>query len=149
MRRPTLRAQAFLVTAALAALLGSPRAGASPAEDYMLYCMGCHGAEARGVPGKVPPLAVSLALFMRTPEGRNYVVRVPGAANSALGDTQLAAVLNWLAERFGAPDGAIPAPFTAEEVARTRRVPLANVQATRRELVRALAAAGAAPTADY
>ena len=71
----------------------------------MLYCMGCHGAEANGVPGKVPPLAGSLALFMRTPEGRNYVLRVPGAANSALSDAQLSAVLNWIAERYGAPGG--------------------------------------------
>ncbi|GAC1693605.1 MAG: hypothetical protein PVS2B3_03090 [Steroidobacteraceae bacterium] len=150
MGRPTFGLKALLVAAALAALLASARARASPAEDYMLYCMGCHGADARGVAGKVPPLAASVALFMRSPEGRNYVLRVPGAANSALGDAQLAAVLNWLAARFGAPDAALPAPFTADEVARTRRVPLANVQATRREVVRALAASGgSAPPADY
>ena len=142
--RRALRAVALLAAGALVRA-----AHASPQQDYMLFCMGCHGAEARGVPGKVPPLAASLALFMRSAEGRNYVLRVPGAANSALGDAQLAAVLNWLAERFGAPGGTAPAPFTTEEVARTRHVPLSNVQATRREVVRALAAAGAAPAADY
>jgi mono/diheme cytochrome c family protein len=116
----------------------------------MLYCMGCHGADARGVPGNVPPLAGSLALFMRTPEGRNYVLRVPGAANSALSDEQLSAVLNWIAERYGAPDaGTSPAAFTVAEVAGIRHVPLANVQATRREVVRALAAVGSAPPTDY
>jgi mono/diheme cytochrome c family protein len=142
--------KASLVSAGLAALLAGAPAAASPAEDYMLYCMGCHGADARGVPGKVPPLAGSLALFMRTPEGRNYVLRVPGAANSALSDARLSAVLNWIAERYGAPGGAPRStPFTVAEVAGIRRVPLVNVQATRREVVRALAAAGSAPPADY
>lgn len=150
MPRPTLRFKALPVIAALAALLANAGANASPAEDYMLYCMGCHGAEARGVPGKVPPLAGSLALFMRSPAGRDYVLRVPGAANSALSDAQLCAVLNWLAERYAAPDGgAAPAAFTPSEVTRARRLPLASVQATRREVVRQLAAAGTAPPADY
>jgi len=85
---------------------------ASPAQDYTLYCMGCHGAQAQGVPGKIPPLAGSVSLFMRTPEGRDYVLRVPGAANSALPDAQLAAVLNWLAETYGAPGAPSPVPFT-------------------------------------
>lgn len=124
-------------------------ADASPGQDYMLYCMGCHGSEARGVPGKVPPLAGSLARFMRTPEGRDYVLRVPGAANSALSDAQLAAVLNWLAMRYPAAQQPEPAPFTAEEVTRARRTPLANVQERRREVIRNLAASGVAPPAEY
>src|ERR1700686_5483404 len=132
---------------AISALAGA--ASASPGQDYMLYCMGCHGAEAQGVAGKIPPLAGALARFMRTSEGRNYVLRVPGAANSALSDARLAAVLNWLAERYGAPDEPRPAPFTEEEVTLARRVPLANVQAARREVVRSLAASGVAPSADY
>ena len=123
--------------------------GASPAQDYMLYCMGCHGGQAQGVAGKVPPLAGALARFMRTSEGRNYVLRVPGAANSALSDAQLAAVLNWLAESYRLPPEALPAPFTLEEVSAVRRTPLADVQGTRREVVRALAASGAAPAAEY
>jgi hypothetical protein len=86
---------------------------------------------------------------MRTPEGRDYVLRVPGAANSALADAQLAAVLNWLAETWGAPEAPRPAPFTVDEVTRVRRTPLADVQARRREVVRSLAASGAAPPAQY
>lgn len=124
-------------------------ADASPGQDYMLYCMGCHGSEARGVPGKIPPLAGSLARFMHTPEGRDYVLRVPGAANSALSDAQLAAVLNWLAMRYPAAQQPEPAPFTAEEVAHARRTPLANVQERRREVIRNLAASGVAPPAEY
>src|SRR5258708_3181741 len=63
-------------------------AHASPAQDYMLYCMGCHGAQAEGVPGKVPPLAHALGSYMRTPAARNYALRVPGPANSVLSDPQ-------------------------------------------------------------
>src|SRR5437868_15228872 len=85
---------------AVSALAGA--ASASPGQDYMLYCMGCHGAEAQGVAGKIPPLAGSLARFMRSSQGRNYVLRVPGAANSAPSDARLAAVLNWPTERYGA-----------------------------------------------
>ena len=142
------RAAALVAGAAIAA---APVvvAGANPAQDYMLFCMGCHGAQAQGVPGKIPPLAGVVSLYMRTPEGRNYVLRVPGAANSALPDAQLAAVLNWLAEHYGTPQQPPPAPFTPEEVARTRHTPLADVKAMRREVVRQLAASGAAPPADY
>jgi cytochrome c553 len=137
------------LSTALAASLFSLALRASPAQDYMLYCMGCHGAQAQGVPGKVPPLAGAVALFMRTAEGRDYVLRVPGAANSALPDAQLAGVLNWLATSYGASAAAPPAPFTVAEVTKVRRTPLADVQARRREVVSSLAASGAAPAAEY
>jgi len=138
--------------ALLAGVIGAALAGVAaggPAQDYTLFCMGCHGAEAQGVPGKVPPLARTVSLFMRSAAGRNYVLRVPGAANSALPDAQLAAVLNWLAARYGSDAQPPATPFTTEEVARTRHLPLADVKATRREVVRELAARGAAPPADY
>ncbi len=142
--------------ARLAALIGTVAAGcgvamvhASAPQDYTLYCMGCHGAQAQGVAGKVPPLAGTLALFMRSAEGRDYVLRVPGAANSALPDAQLAAVLNWLAASYGAPGVAPPAPFTVAEVTSVRRTPLADVQGRRREVISSLAAQGTAPPAQY
>ena len=141
------RGLTLAVALATAAFTAAVRA--SPAQDYMLYCMGCHGAQAQGVPGKIPPLAGSVSLYMRTAEGRDYVLRVPGAANSALPDAQLAAVLNWLAESYGAPGAPRPAPFTVDELTRVRHAPLADVQARRREVVRSLAASGAAPPAQY
>jgi cytochrome c553 len=139
-------APALMLAAALCQL-----ASGSPAQSYMLYCQGCHGDRAQGVPGKVPPLAGSLALLMRSAEGRDYLLRVPGAANSALDDAQLTAVLNWLAESFP-PVGVTtprPEPFTVAELAKARRLPLANVKQARREVVRALAASGPAPPAEY
>jgi hypothetical protein len=122
---------------------------ASPAQDYTLYCMGCHGSQAQGVPGRIPPLAGSVSLFMRTAEGRDYLLRVPGAANSALPDAQLTAVLNWLAESYGESGAPRPTPFTVDEVTRVRRTPLADVQARRREVIRTLAASGPAPATTY
>jgi mono/diheme cytochrome c family protein len=126
-------------------------ARAAPQQDYMLYCMGCHGDQAQGVPGKVPPLAGTLALFMRSPAGRDYLLRVPGAANSALDDEQLTAVLNWLIVTYppAAAAGPAPAPFTVAEVAAARHSPLASVLERRREVVSALAASGPAPADKY
>lgn len=139
-------------SAVLCAVLmaGINSAQASPEQDYMLNCMGCHGTEAQGVPGKVPPLAGSLGLFMRTAEGRDYVLRVPGAASSALSDAELAAVLNWIAIRFdGGGASNKPTPFSGDEVSRSRHRPLASVMAARTAVVRALAAGGAAPPSKY
>src|SRR5271156_5192781 len=95
---------AALRLALMAACLFAGAAAANPAQDYMLYCMGCHGPEAEGVPGKVPPLAHALGHYMRSPAGRNYILRVPGAANSVLSDAELAAVLNWLAQTYSAQE---------------------------------------------
>ena len=135
---------------AIAATLLATAAHASPQQDYILYCMGCHGAQAEGVPGKVPPLAHALGRYMRTPEGRNYILRVPGAANSVLSDAQLAAVLNWLAQTFDGDELTTEVPlFTAAEVTSQRHSPLTSVLATRRDVVRSLAATGPAPPESY
>jgi hypothetical protein len=139
------------LTGLVCASLLTATARASPQQDYVLYCMGCHGAQAEGVPGKVPPLAHALGRFMRSPDGRNYVLRVPGAANSVLSDAQLTAVLNWLAQTFDGEElsknGA--SLFTTAEVTSARRSPLSAVLATRREIVRALELTGLAPPASY
>jgi mono/diheme cytochrome c family protein len=146
---PVPHRAAIAIACAAAVLLGQ-LAQASPAQDYMLHCMGCHGPQAQGVPGKIPPLANALSRFMRTPQGRNYVLRVPGAANSALSDRQLADVLNWLAVKFDADATASKlAPFTSEEVSRLRHTPLVSVLAARSAVVRDLAATGPAPPAQY
>jgi len=136
-----MRSVPLLSAVSVLALALADAADAGPGQDYMLYCMGCHAPDAQGLPGKIPPLAGSL--------GRDYVLRVPGAANSARSDAQLAAVLNWIAARYPDAGEPPPAPFTVEEVTRARRTPLADVKATRREVVRSLAASGAPPPAEY
>ena len=144
------RARRAAAIACVGSALVSAAAHASPAQDYTLNCMGCHGTQAQGVPGKVPPLANALSRFMRTPEGRNYVLRVPGAANSALSDTQLAAVLNWLAVTYDSPAATDQlVPFTSQEVFLLRHRPLVSVLATRSAVVRNLATTGPAPPTRY
>ena len=152
MNRPLTRfSTLFLAVAGAAATsLTATAAHASPQQDYVLYCMGCHRPQAEGVPGKVPPLAHALGRYMRSPAGRNYVLRVPGAANSVLSDAQLAAVLNWVAQTFDAEELSDSVPlFTTEEVTGLRHSPLPSVLATRREVVTALASTGLAPPASY
>ena len=149
MKRAPTRSTRLLFAAAAASIFAAV-AHASPQQDYILYCMGCHGPQAEGVPGKVPPLAHALGRYMRTPAGRNYILRVPGAANSVLTDAQLAGVLNWLAQTFDAQELSSDVPlFTAAEVTSLRHSPLPSVLATRREVVRELAATGLAPPANY
>lgn len=108
-------------------------------QHWIQNCMGCHTANGGGIAGKVPPLAHSLGYFERVPGGREYVMRVPGASNSALSDQQLADVLNWLLltkNRAALPPGF--KPYTAAEVAAHRRPAYADVAPRRAALVRAL-----------
>lgn len=142
--RPRHAALALRLPAALAAVGVAGAALASgPQQDYVLYCMGCHGPAGRGVPGKVPAFAGSLTRFMRTPEGREYLLRVPGAANSPVSDQQLAGILNWAAQCFdAAPGSEPPEPFTGAEVSAHRHRPLADVAERRRVVVAAMRASG-------
>ncbi len=139
------------IAAGLAALLVAATAGAEPSQaagqDYLLSCQGCHGDQGRGVPGRVPPLADTFALLLAVPEGRDFLLRVPGAANSRLSDEALAAVLNWLAGRY-AP-GVPVVPFTASDVADGRRRPLPSVRAARRAVAERLAARGLTLESTY
>jgi hypothetical protein len=147
-KRATLVA---LLGACASLILTSAAHADDPGQNYILYCMGCHGEHAEGVPGKVPPLANAIGRFMRTTEGRNYLLRVPGAANSVLTDAQLTGVLNWLAQTYDSAslaDGTVRL-FTSAEVTSQRHQPLASVLAKRTEVIRDLAANGPAPPTSY
>jgi mono/diheme cytochrome c family protein len=118
-------------------------------QHWVLNCMGCHTATGGGIPGKVPPLANSLGYFTHLPAGREYVMRVPGASNSALSDQDLADVLNWVLTTMNRD--ALPRdfkPYTAAEVAAHRRPAFSDVATVRAGLVRALQARGIDGVAD-
>ena len=128
-----------LLAAGLAGARGA-RAG-DPQVDYMLECQGCHLGDGSGAPGRVPDLRDSVGRFLTVPGGREYLVRVPGAAQSPLGDAELAEVLNWMVRRFGPAEVAAGfEPFAAPEVARLRRAPLLEVEPVRAALVQLMRA---------
>ncbi|MBP0595611.1 cytochrome c [Paraburkholderia sp. LEh10] len=118
-------------------------------QHWVLNCMGCHTATGGGIAGKVPPLANSLGYFEHLPAGREYVMRVPGASNSALSDQELADVLNWLLTTMNRD--ALPKdfkPYTAAEVTEHRRPAFSDVATVRAGLIRDLHARGIKGVAD-
>ncbi|WP_321848633.1 cytochrome c [Burkholderia diffusa] len=143
----------MLVTAAFAIAVPAHADGVIDAtlarQHWVLNCMGCHTATGGGIPGKVPPLANSLGYFTHLPAGREYVMRVPGASNSALSDEDLADVLNWVLTTMNRD--ALPhdfKPYTAVEVAAHRRPAFSDVATVRAGLVRALHERGIAGVSE-
>jgi hypothetical protein len=130
---------AALLAAALGAA-GSAAAWASPAEDYVLHCQGCHLPDGRGAPGRVPSLANLPGRLVQLPGGRAYLARVPGVAQAPLPDARVAALLDWVLVRFS-PDTRPHdlRPYAPEEIAAARRVPLLDPARARADLLQALA----------
>jgi hypothetical protein len=115
--------------------------GYQPLVNFQLNCMGCHLADGSGESGRVPSIRRSLVLFSATAAGREYVIRVPGVAQSPLSDEETAALLNWMARNLS--DLPLPpgfADYSAAEVKRSRDHPLAEVRIVRARLMRAAAA---------
>ena len=103
--------------------------------NYQMFCQGCHTALGMGGES-VPRLKDYMGHFLTIPEGREFLVRVPGSALSSLNNEQLAEVLNWMLFSFAGdsmPDDA--APYAAAEVGRLRQNPLREVDAHRAALV--------------
>lgn len=124
---------AVLVAGALLAGVGI--ATADPRSDYLMHCAGCHLANAAGVPPYVPSLAGPLGPIVSSAEGRDYVARVPGAAQTPLTDEELAAVLNWVLLEFNRDT--LPAgfrPLRGPDVAKSRARVLADPLKLRAEL---------------
>lgn len=110
-------------------------ASADPKADYLLHCGGCHLPDGKGVPPIVPSLSGTLGRIASTPEGRDYMVRVPGASQTPLSDEALAAVMNWVLLTFNAET--LPAgfePLSGREVGRSRKNVLADPQKMRESL---------------
>lgn len=123
-------------TSVLLLLLGLAGSGmADPRSDYLLHCAGCHLPDGSGLPPEVPSLAGPLGAIVASPAGRDYVARVPGAAQAPLSDSELAAVLNWILEQFNAdtlPESFVP--MDGREVGRSRARVLTDPLKVRDEL---------------
>jgi hypothetical protein len=120
--------------------------GYEPLVNYQLRCMGCHLPDGSGQTDRVPSVRRSLLLFSATAQGRSYVARVPGVAQSPLSDQETAALLNWMAKNLS--DEKIPSDFvaySADEIHELRAHPLAQVRALRARLWKAATAAPSRP----
>lgn len=106
---------------------------ADPHVDYLLHCGGCHLENGAGSPPQVPDLRNDLAVITRIPEGRAYMVRVPGSAQVPLSPERLAALLNWIVVSFS-EDTRDFVPFDGDEVARLKAQVLADPLAIRDEI---------------
>ena len=108
---------------------------ANPRSDFLMHCAGCHRVDASGVVPAVPSLAGPLGRLVATAEGRDYVARVPGAAQTPLSDAELAAVFNWLLTEYNR-DTLPPGfkPLEAAEIGRSRARVLTDPVKRRREL---------------
>jgi hypothetical protein len=106
--------------------------------NYQMLCQGCHTPDGMG--GKsIPKVKDFIGYFLQTEMSRDYLVRVPGSANSALNDKQLAEVLNWMILEFGGES--VPENmqyYTADEVAKLRQEPLFEVVEYRNMLLKEL-----------
>ena len=111
----------------------------TPQSDYVEHCSGCHGMQGDSAPAEIPVLRDRVGYFMCTKEGREYLIRLPNVAYSAITDDQeLADMMNFIVFGLGgnsAPKGA--RPYTAPEVARLRTQALAtqSLIAARTEVV--------------
>ncbi len=106
--------------------------------NYQMFCQGCHTPDGTG--GKsVPKIKNTIGYFLQNQVAREYLVRVPGSANSPLNDQLLAEVLNWMIIELGGES--VPKKmqyYTVDEVATLRQQPLFEVVEYREMLVKKL-----------
>ena len=96
-------------------------ARADPEKNYLLHCSGCHLPNGIGDPPNAPSLRDTIGKIVATPEGRDYIIRVPGSSQTPMSDEQLADVLNWMLTEFNSDT--LPRefkPLSAREVSRSR-----------------------------
>lgn len=112
--------------------------------QYILHCAGCHQSDGHGAAHSgVPDMRGQLGHFVKVPEGRAFLVKVPGSSNSALSNAELTRLLNWMLQSFAPAN--LPAdfvPYTESEVTALRSAPLDDVAAARATVVTRLAERG-------
>lgn len=104
-----------------------PTQAASPRTNYLLYCSGCHLVNGEGKHPNVPTLHDELGRMMEVSAMREYLVRIPGAAQAPVTDQELTDVINWVLEQWNT--STLPDNFemlTLEEVVAARKEILAD-----------------------
>jgi len=84
-----------------------------------------------------------IGYFQRLPEGRAFLMQVPGLLNAGLPDDRRAAVTTWLVRTFAGPSLSPDfQPYTAAEARQYRESRPADIAGTRKRLYEELLAAG-------
>src|SRR5262249_3727729 len=134
MHRGTVIALARVVLLAVVSC-GAVAGAFEPRINYMLQCMGCHTPDGSGTRGRIPSVKDTLVPLARSPEGRRFLIQVPGVSQSALSNGELAELVNWMISNLSVERTDDFERFTAAEVGEYRRDPLVNVRATRERLL--------------
>jgi hypothetical protein len=130
-----MRASTLAVLLLVGLGVGQTRADDNSYTLYALNCMGCHQRHGEGH-GAVPELKGFVGHFLQVPGGREFLVQVPGVAQSSLSDGEIAAVLNWMLLEFSPAE--LPddfRPYDSGEVARHRPGRLIDVNPVRARLI--------------
>lgn len=138
--RAGLLAGVLLMAATLPGARAQMKVYQGAEHDYVLYCSGCHSMDGSGHPGfGVPDFRAQVGYFLRLPEGRAYLMQVPGLLSTGLADARSAAVTNYVIEMFAGDS--LPReflPYTPEEAKRYRENRPADLAAQRIELMHQL-----------
>lgn len=132
----------------LACLSGSVRAqdaaSARARIDYLLHCSGCHAQDGTGKPeGGIPDFVGQIGHFQRLPEGRQFVLQVPGLLSAGLTDARAAAVVTWIMRQFaGASLPSDFVPYSEDEARQARIQRPADVMAKRNAIYQELLGKG-------
>lgn len=120
-------------------------AGFAPHTNWLVLCSGCHLPKANGAPDiGVPRMNGFVGNFLKVEGGREYLIRVPGAAQSPLTDAQLADLMNWILQGPIAGDSTPQdfRPYTAAEIGALRSNSFLRPNARRLELLQLMQAKG-------
>jgi hypothetical protein len=137
---PALRALLLVMVLSIGAVVSAEPINAERAHfNYQLFCQGCHTPDGAGA-SSVPRMKGFVGTFLRSREGREFLVRVPGAATSALGNEELAEVLNWIVLEFSGNSlqGEFE-PYSGDEVAALRQSPLNEIDSYRAQILTEIA----------
>jgi mono/diheme cytochrome c family protein len=119
------------------AFAGDATSAANGRVDYVLHCSGCHAFDGRGLEHKgIPALKDQIGYYLRSEEGRAYLMQIPGLLGAGMSDERAAAVTNYIVLRFAGaslPDNFVP--YTAAQAKRYREMRPANIPSLRRALV--------------
>lgn len=130
----------ILIALAVTVHTGQSAAAHFGRQNYIQYCAGCHQMDGMGSPENgVPKIRSAAGHFLRLPEGRAYLVKVPGVSQAILSDRQVAELLNWMLKTMTPTE--LPAdwvPYTEAEVRVLRAAKPEDVLGMRRAIVEKL-----------